>query len=43
MLEVKELVKLHNLRSHHVLIRSELKYLIAAKGVGTVKLEPQSG
>jgi len=43
MQEVKELVKLHNLRIHHVMIRSELKYLIAAKAVGTVKLEPRSG
>jgi len=30
ILEVKEVVKLHNLCIHHVMIRSELKYLIAA-------------
>jgi len=43
LLEVKELIKLDNLRIHHVMIRSELKYLIAAKVVGTVQLEPRSG
>jgi len=43
MLEVKELIKLHNLRIHEVIVQSELKNLIAAKAVGTVKLEPQSG
>jgi len=41
--EVKERIKLHNLRTDHVMIRSELKYLIGAKGVGTVYLEPRSG
>ena len=30
---MKELVKLHNLRTDHVTIRSELKYLIGAKVV----------
>jgi hypothetical protein len=34
--EVKERIKQHNLRADHVTIRSELKYLIGAKGVGTV-------
>jgi hypothetical protein len=34
--EVKERIKLQNLRVDHVTIRSELKYLIGAKGVGTV-------
>ena len=43
MLEVKELVELHNLRIHPVIIWSELKYLIAAKAVETIKLELQSG
>jgi len=42
ILELNELVKLHNLHIHHVLIRSELKDLIAAKEVGTVQLEPLS-
>jgi len=31
MREVKEQLKLHNLRTDHVTIRSELKYLIGAK------------
>jgi len=43
MLEEKELVKLHHLRIHQVMIRSELKYFIAAKAIGTVKLVPRSG
>jgi len=43
MLEVQELVKLHNLRTHHVMIWSELKYLIAARAVENLKLELQSG
>jgi hypothetical protein len=43
MLEVKELEKLHILCTDHVTIRSELKYLIGAKAVGTVNLEPRSG
>jgi len=34
--EVKERLKLHNLHIDHVLIRSELKYLIGAKVAGTV-------
>ena len=37
MLEMKELIKLHNLRSRHVMIGSELKYLIGSKVMGTVK------
>jgi len=41
--EVKERLKLHNLHTDYVVIRSELKYLIGAKGVGTVYLEPRSG
>ena len=40
---MKERLKLHNLHIDHVTIRSELKYLIGAKAVGTVKLELQSG
>jgi len=40
---MKELIKLDNLRIHHVMIRLELKYLIVAKVVGTVQLEPRSG
>ena len=40
--EVKERPELHNLRTDHVPIRWELKYLIGGKGVGTVKLEPRS-
>ena len=43
MMEVKELVKLHNLHIHHLMIRSELKYLMAAKAVGMVMFEPRSG
>jgi len=43
MLEVKELITLYNLRTHHVMIWSELKNLIAVKAVGTMRLEPQSG
>jgi len=40
-LEVKQLVTLHILCTDHVTIRSELKYLIGAKEVGTVNLEPR--
>jgi hypothetical protein len=36
MQEVKELVELHNLRIHHVMIRSKLIYLIGGKVAGTV-------
>jgi hypothetical protein len=36
MREVKEQVKLDNLRLEHVMIRSELRYLIGAKVAGTV-------
>ena len=43
MREVKEALKLHNLHTDHVMIRSELKYLIGAKAVGTVYLEPRFG
>ena len=41
--EVTKRLKLHNLCTDNVVIRSELKYLIGAKGVGTIYLEPQSG
>ena len=41
--EVKERPELHNLRTDHVTIRWELRYLIGGQGVGTVKLEPRSG
>jgi len=41
--EVKERIKLHNLRIDHLPIQSELKYLMGARGVGTVYLEPRSG
>ena len=34
MQEVKEGLKLDNLRTDHVMIRSELKYLIGAKHLG---------
>jgi hypothetical protein len=43
MREVKEGLKLHNLHTDHVMIRSELIYLIGAKAVGTVYLEPRFG
>ena len=43
MREVKQELKLHNLRTDHVMIRLELIYLIGAKAVGTVYLEPQFG
>ena len=43
MREVKEGLKLHNLCMDHVMIRSELIYLIGAKAVGTIYLEPQFG
>jgi len=35
--EVNERLELHNLHIDHVMIRSELKYLIGAKNVGTAK------
>jgi hypothetical protein len=41
--EIKEGLKLHNLRTDHVMIRSELIYLIGAKAVGTIYLEPRFG
>ena len=41
--EVKERLDLHNLRTDHVMIRSELKYLIGAKVGGTVNMELRSG
>ena len=34
---------LHNLRTDHVMIRSELKYLIAVEVVGTANLELWAG
>jgi len=34
---VKDRLKLHNLGIHHVMIQSELKYLIGAENVGTAK------
>ena len=37
--KVKARWAVHNLHTDHVMIQSELKYLIAAKGVGTAKLE----
>ena len=43
MLEVKEGRTLNNLRIDYVMIQLKLKYLIGAKGVGTVYLEPRSG
>jgi hypothetical protein len=43
MWEVKEGLKLHNLHTDHVMIRSELIYLIGAKAVRTIYLEPQFG
>jgi len=43
MQEMKQLIKLHNQRIHHVMIWSELNNLMAANAVGTVKLQPQSG
>jgi len=43
MLEVIELIILHNLHADHVAVRSELTYLIGAKAVGTVNLEPLFG
>jgi len=43
MQEVKEGLKLNNLHIDYVMIRSQLKYLIGAKGEGTVYLEPRSG
>jgi hypothetical protein len=42
MREVKGRGELHNLRTDHVMIRSELKYLIGAKVVGTAILEPRA-
>ena len=36
ILEVKELVKLHNLRVHFVLIQSELKFSVGVKVAGTI-------
>jgi hypothetical protein len=40
MLEVKELIILHNLHTDHVTVLSELTYLIGAKDVDPVNLEP---
>jgi len=41
--DVKEKLKLHNLHTDHVMIRSELKYLIGAKVGGTVKWNRSPG
>jgi len=41
--EVKWRPELHNLRTDHVMIRSELNFSMGGKGVGTVKLELRSG
>jgi hypothetical protein len=40
---VKEGLELHNLHTDHVVIRSELKYLIGATVAGTANMEPRSG
>jgi len=40
--EEKEQLELQNLRTDHVMIRSQLKYLIEAKVVGTAELEPRA-
>jgi hypothetical protein len=40
---VKERLELHNLHTDHIMIPSELKYLIGAKVAGTVNMEPRSG
>jgi hypothetical protein len=39
---VKEGLKLHNLRTDHIVIRAELKYLIAVTVAGTANMEPWS-
>jgi len=41
MPEVSQLMILHNLRTDHVAVRSELKYWIEDKAVGTVNLQLQ--
>jgi hypothetical protein len=41
MQEVKEGLKLNNLRIDYVMIQSKLKYLIGAKEAGTVYLQLQ--
>jgi len=43
MLEVKEFIIQHNLRTDHVTVQSELTYLIEAKAVGIVNMELLSG
>jgi hypothetical protein len=43
MQKVKEGLKLNNLHLDYVMIQSKLKYLIGAKGVETVYLEPWFG
>jgi hypothetical protein len=40
--EAKDRLELHNLHPDHLVIRSELKYLIGVKVAGTVKMEPRS-
>jgi hypothetical protein len=39
MRKVKERLKLHYLRTDHIMIRLELIYLIGAQAVGTVYLD----
>jgi len=41
--EVKEGLTLHDLHTDHIVIRSELKYLIEATVAGTANMEPRSG
>jgi len=43
MLEVKEIIILHNLHTNHVTVQSELTNLIGAKAVATINLEPWAG
>jgi hypothetical protein len=37
MQQVKERLVLHNLRTDHVMIQAELKYIIGVKAAGTIK------
>jgi hypothetical protein len=43
MLQGKELIILHNLRTEYIAVRSELTYIIGAKAVETIDLESRSG
>jgi hypothetical protein len=43
MREVKEGLKLHDLRTDHVMIQSDLIYVIGGKGIETVYLESRFG